>query len=67
MCGPWVPTHKEFLVSNQELLAKDVKVSNLPESKAENPAHVAIPIGRKLEVYIERREAAQRDELGGSY
>ncbi|KAH9633485.1 hypothetical protein HF086_013162 [Spodoptera exigua] len=47
---------RELNERDQELLANDIEVSNLPEERAENPTHIIIALGQKLGISLDDRE-----------
>ncbi|KAJ8709319.1 hypothetical protein PYW07_009145 [Mythimna separata] len=56
---------RELNDRDQDLLSNDIEVSNLPEHKAENTAHIVLAIGRKLGVAIEGRDIVSAERVGG--
>ncbi|XP_026743694.1 uncharacterized protein LOC113505274 [Trichoplusia ni] len=60
---------RELNDRDQDLLANDIEVSNLPEGKAENPAHIFKVIGHKLGISLDDRDivSAERDAQCLSY
>ncbi|KAH9639648.1 hypothetical protein HF086_009101 [Spodoptera exigua] len=56
---------REMNDRDQDLLTNDVEVSNLPETKAENPVHLVKVIGRKLGVNFEDCDVVSAERVGG--
>lgn len=56
---------RELNDRDQELLANDIEVSNLPEEKAENPTHIIKAIGNKLGISLEDRDIVSAERVGG--
>uniref|UniRef100_A0A2A4ITG1 FP protein C-terminal domain-containing protein n=1 Tax=Heliothis virescens TaxID=7102 RepID=A0A2A4ITG1_HELVI len=56
---------RELNDRDQELLANDIEVSNLPEEKAENPTHIIKAIGHKLGISLEDRDIVSAERVGG--
>ncbi|KAJ8732558.1 hypothetical protein PYW07_015157 [Mythimna separata] len=50
---------------DQELLATDLQISNLPESIGENPIHTAILVASKIGVKVEARDIVSAERIGG--
>ncbi|KAJ8728957.1 hypothetical protein PYW07_006653 [Mythimna separata] len=50
---------------DQELLATDIQISNLPETSGENPIHTAILVASKIDVKIEARDIVSAERIGG--
>uniref|UniRef100_A0A2A4JD92 Zinc finger PHD-type domain-containing protein n=1 Tax=Heliothis virescens TaxID=7102 RepID=A0A2A4JD92_HELVI len=50
---------------DQELLANDVQISNLPETQGENPVHTALLIASKLGVKVKTRDIVSAERVGG--
>nr|XP_049701704.1 uncharacterized protein LOC126055635 [Helicoverpa armigera] len=56
---------RELNDRDQDLLANDIEVSNLPEVKAENPGHIIKVIGQKLGVSLDDRDIVSAERVGG--
>ncbi|XP_022831319.1 uncharacterized protein LOC111359858 [Spodoptera litura] len=56
---------REINDRDQDLLVNDVEVSNLPETKSENPVHIVKAIGRKLGVNFEDCDIVSAERIGG--
>lgn len=50
---------------DQELMANDLVIANLPESQAENPVHLVKLIASKLGVSMEDRDIVSAERVGG--
>ena len=50
---------------DQELLATDIQVSNLPETRGENPVHTAMLVASKLGVKVKARDIISAERVGG--
>ncbi|XP_026744697.1 uncharacterized protein LOC113506032 [Trichoplusia ni] len=55
---------RELNDRDQDLLANDIEVSNLPEGKAENPAHIFKVIGHKLGISLDDRDIVSAERVG---
>ncbi|XP_047024341.1 uncharacterized protein LOC124633214 [Helicoverpa zea] len=56
---------RELNDRDQELLANDIEVSNLPEEQAENPTHLIKALGHKLGISLEDRDIVSAERVGG--
>ncbi|KAH9631281.1 hypothetical protein HF086_003717 [Spodoptera exigua] len=52
---------------DQELMANDLVIANLPESQAENPVHVVKVIATKLGVQLDDRDIVYAERVGGRH
>ncbi|KAJ8725769.1 hypothetical protein PYW08_003952 [Mythimna loreyi] len=50
---------------DQELLATDIQISNLPEAPGENPVHTALIVASKLGVKAKARDIVSAERVGG--
>lgn len=51
----------------QELLANDIEIANLPENNGENPIHIVQLIATKLGVCIDERDIVSAERMGGRH
>ncbi|KAH9631270.1 hypothetical protein HF086_003706 [Spodoptera exigua] len=56
---------RELNERDQELMANDLMIANLPESQAENPVHVVKVIATKLGVQLDDRDIVCAERVGG--
>ncbi|XP_047032447.1 uncharacterized protein LOC124639196 [Helicoverpa zea] len=56
---------RELNDRDQDLLSNDIEISNIPESTADNPVHIAKVIGLKLGVTLEERDIVSAERVGG--
>ncbi|XP_026744650.1 uncharacterized protein LOC113505984 [Trichoplusia ni] len=56
---------RELNDRDQELLANDLEISNIPEAAADNPTHIAAIIGLKLGVSLDERDIVSAERVGG--
>ncbi|XP_022832947.1 uncharacterized protein LOC111360885 [Spodoptera litura] len=56
---------RELNSRDQDVLANDIEVSNMPETGAENPAHVIKAISHKLGVSINDCDIVSAERVGG--
>ncbi|KAJ0169431.1 hypothetical protein K1T71_015018 [Dendrolimus kikuchii] len=52
---------------DQDLLANDLEVRNIPEEKGENPTHLIISVAAKLGLNLENRDIVIAERIGGRF
>lgn len=52
---------------DQELLATEIQIANLPETNAENPVHTAMLVASKIGVKVEARDIVSAERVGGRH
>lgn len=50
---------------DQELLANDLQISNIPETSGENPTHTVMLIASKIGIKMKPRDIVSADRVGG--
>lgn len=56
---------RELNERDQDLLSNDIEISNITETKVDNPIHIVKVIGLKLGVNIEERDIVSAERVGG--
>ncbi|XP_047036585.1 uncharacterized protein LOC124642275 [Helicoverpa zea] len=56
---------RELNDRDQDLLANDVEITNIPEAPSDHPIHIAKVVGLKLGVQLEERDIISAERVGG--
>ncbi|XP_047034522.1 uncharacterized protein LOC124640680 [Helicoverpa zea] len=56
---------RELNDRDQDLLANDVEITNIPEAASDHPIHIAKAVGLKLGVQLEERDIISAERVGG--